>query len=240
MLENNLTEIKHRIAASASRANRSPEDIKLVAVSKRIPAEKIIKAIDSGHLVFGENYVQEALEKIPYIKTPVRHETVFHFIGKLQSNKAKKAAELFDVIETVDSINLGLALEKHSANLNKSLEAYIQVNVSREKQKSGVQPEDCEKILRELSHCQFLRITGLMTMPPYSPDPEDVRPFFRQLRNLSDDLTAKGLLGRHGPVELSMGMSGDFEVAIEEGATVVRIGTAIFGARDQKLCNNSL
>ena len=233
MLEKNIAKIKHRIAAAASRANRSPESIKLVAVSKHIPAEKIIKAIGSGHYVFGENYVQEALEKIPYIRTPEMHEIVFHFIGKLQSNKAKKAAELFDVIETVDSIKLGLALEKHCANINKSLEAYIQVNVAGEIQKSGVHPENCEKILRELAQCQFLSITGLMTMPPYSPEPEDVRPFFSQLRNLSEELTAKGLLGRHGPTELSMGMSGDFEVAIEEGATVVRIGTAIFGTRDQ-------
>jgi pyridoxal phosphate enzyme (YggS family) len=232
MLLENLTEIRHRIATAASRANRSSADIKLVAVSKRISSERIIKAIELGHSVFGENYVQEAFEKIPYIQTlQTEHKISFHFIGKLQSNKAKKAAELFDVIETIDTIKLGLTLEKHCASLNKSLEAYVQVNIAAEKQKSGIQPEDCENFLRRLTQCQFLRIMGLMTMPPYSPDPEDVRPFFKQLRQLSEELTAKGLLGQHGPVELSMGMSGDFEVAIEEGATVVRIGTAIFGAR---------
>ncbi len=232
MLLENLTEIKHRIATAASRADRSHTDIKLVAVSKRIPPDRIIKAIELGHFVFGENYVQEAIDKIPYIQTRrTGHKISFHFIGKLQSNKAKKAAELFNVIETIDSSKLAMTLEKHCAILNKPLAVYIQVNIAREKQKSGVMAENCEKLLRGLTQCQFLRIMGLMTMPPYSPDPEDVRPFFKQLRQLSEKLTAKGLLGRHGPVELSMGMSGDFEVAIEEGATVVRIGTAIFGAR---------
>jgi pyridoxal phosphate enzyme (YggS family) len=231
MLLENLKEIKHRIARAASHASRSPADIKLVAVSKRIPAERILTAIDIGHSVFGENYVQEAVEKIPYIQNLARRKVVFHFIGKLQSNKTKKAAELFDVIETVDSIKLGLALEKQCAALNKSLEAFVQVNIGAEKQKSGVRSEDCEKILRGLTQCQFLRVTGLMTMPPYCADPENARPFFKHLRQLSEALTAKGLLGQHAPVELSMGMSGDFEVAIEEGATVVRIGTALFGAR---------
>jgi len=231
MLRENFTEIEQRIAAAASSTNRSLADIKLVAVSKNVPPEKILKAVAFGHSVFGENYVQEALEKIPYIKKQAVQKTVFHFIGKLQSNKAKKAAELFDVIETVDSIKLGQALEKHCTKLNRSLEAYVQVNIGAEKQKSGIQPEDCENILRGLSSCQFLRITGLMTMPPFFPDPENVRPFYKQLRQLSEQLKTKGLLGRHGPVELSMGMSGDFEVAIEEGATVVRIGTALFGTR---------
>jgi pyridoxal phosphate enzyme (YggS family) len=233
MLEKNLANIKHRIKKIATRVNRSSDDIKLVAVSKRISSEKVIKAIDLGQLVFGENYVQEANDKIPLIKATARQDILFHFIGKLQSNKAKKAAELFDVIETIDSIKLGLTLDKQCANLNKSLTAYIQVNIAREKQKSGVQPEECEKILYDLAKCNFLRITGLMTMPPFFADPEEVRPFFKQLRQLSEELTAKGLLGHHGPVELSMGMSGDFEVAIEEGATVVRVGTAIFGTRDQ-------
>jgi len=231
MILENLTNIKHRIARAASRVNRSPANIKLVAVSKRIPSERILAAIDIGHSVFGENYVQEAVEKIPYIQNLASRKVVFHFIGNLQSNKAKKSAELFDVIETVDNIKLGLALEKHCAALNKTLEAYVQVNIGAEKQKSGVRPEDCEKLLHGLTQCQFLRITGLMTMPPYCTDPENTRPFFKRLRQLSEALTAKGLLGQHGPVELSMGMSGDFEVAIEEGATVVRIGTALFGAR---------
>ena len=232
MLLENLTDIKQRIAAAASRANRSAADITMVAVTKQVPLARILEALDSGHSVFGENYVQEAVEKIPAVKKyPAGREAVFHFIGKLQSNKAKKAAELFDVIETVDSIKLGLALEKHCAALGKTLDAYVQVNIGAEKQKSGVRPEDCGPLLSGLRPCRFLSITGLMTMPPYFPEPEDVRPFYKHLRQLAEQLRADGLLGRHGPVQLSMGMSGDFEVAIEEGATVVRIGTALFGAR---------
>lgn len=231
MLLENLTGIKHRIAAAAARANRPAAGIKLVAVSKRIPPERILQAIDIGHFVFGENYVQEALEKIPYVKTRTRQSVVFHFIGKLQSNKAQKAVELFDIIETVDSIKLGLILEKHCTAVNRTLDAYVQVNVGAEKQKSGIRPQDCEGLLRGLAQCKFLRIMGLMTMPPFCTDPDDVRPYFKHLRQLSEELTAKGLLGRHGPVELSMGISGDFEVAIEEGSTVIRLGTALFGAR---------
>jgi len=232
MLPDNLEEIKKRIAAAAIHANRSPDTIKLVAVSKRIPPERIIAAMACGHFIFGENYIQEALGKIPSLNAlQSGDKATFHFIGKLQTNKAKKAAELFDVIETIDSSKLAHTLEKYCAALSKKLTAYVQVNIAGETQKSGVLPEDCEELLNDISHCQHLRITGLMTMPPYFPDPEKVRPFFSQLRQLSESLTAKGLLGVHGPVELSMGMSGDFEVAIDEGATVVRIGTAIFGAR---------
>ena len=232
MIQNNLTAINNRIATAALRVNRSPADITLVAVSKRIPDEKIMQAIDYGHYTFGENYVQEALDKIHSItKKQIRNKISFHFIGKLQSNKAGKAAELFDVIETIDSVKLARALEKHLSILNKTLTAYLQVNIGREKQKSGIMPEDCEQLLQELSQFKHLNIVGLMTMPPYFDDPEDVRPYFRQLRQLSEKLTANGLLGQHASVELSMGMSGDFEVAIEEGATVVRVGTAIFGSR---------
>ena len=229
-----MTTIINRINAAALRVNRSPAEIKLVAVSKRIPSEKALRAIECGHYTFGENYVQEAQEKIPHIrKNKENKEIAFHFIGKLQSNKAKKAAELFDVIETIDSVKLARTLEKHLSSSNKTLSAYLQVNIGKEEQKSGVMPEDCEQILQELSQFQHLKITGLMTMPPYFPDPEDARPYFKKLRQLSKKMEAKGLLGQSGPIELSMGMSGDFEVAIEEGATVVRIGTAIFGARDQ-------
>ena len=171
MLLDNLTEIKGRIAAAASRANRSSDVIKLVAVSKLVPVERIIEALDLGHSIFGENYIQEALEKIPCINNLVKQKAVFHFIGKLQSNKAKKAAELFDVIETIDSIKLGLLLEKHCAGLNKKMTAYVQVNVGGEGQKSGIAPQECEKIIQGLNHCKFLNIVGLMTMPPYFADP---------------------------------------------------------------------
>ena len=234
MLHDNLTKIINRINAAALRVKREPADIKLVAVSKRIPSEKVLRTIEFGHYTFGENYVQEALEKIPLIrKNTKENEILFHFIGKLQSNKARKAAELFDVIETIDSIKLARTLEKHLASTNKTLSAYLQVNIGKEEKKSGVMPEDCEQTLQELSQLQHLKIVGLMTMPPYFSNPEDVRPYFRKMKKLSEKLTAKKLLGLHTSVELSMGMSGDFEVAIEEGATVVRIGTAIFGTRER-------
>ena len=234
MIQENLKEINNRISAAALRANRAPDKIKLVAVSKRIPSDNILKAIECNQYTFGENYVQEAQDKIPSIKKKyLKDEISFHFIGKLQSNKARKAAEIFDVIETVDSLKLARTLEKHLATLNKNLAAYLQVNIGKEKQKSGVMPENCEQLLQELSQFQHLKIVGLMTMPPYFTDPEKVRPYFRQLRQLSEKLAAKSLIGQFGPVELSMGMSGDFEIAIEEGATVIRIGTAIFGSRER-------
>jgi pyridoxal phosphate enzyme (YggS family) len=231
MLLENLSEIKNRIAEAATRANRQDAEIKFVAVSKRVSAGMMLQALDLGQHIFGENYVQEALEKIPHIQQTAKHKAVFHFIGKLQRNKAKKAAELFDVIETVDSIKLGISLDKHCRTLNKTMEAYIQVNLGGEVQKSGVRPEDCQELILGLKDCLFLKITGLMTMPPLFTDPENVRPYFRELRKLSENLTQKGLLGSQAPVALSMGMSGDFEVAVEEGATVVRIGTALFGER---------
>jgi pyridoxal phosphate enzyme (YggS family) len=232
MIENNLKSIKDRIIAAATRVNRAPDEIKIVAVSKLIPEEKILEAVKCGHFTFGENYIQEALEKIPAIRTSkIADEISFHFIGKLQSNKAKKAAELFDVIETVDSVKLANTLENHLSIQNKTVSAYVQVNVGREKQKSGILPEDCQRLLQEISHLQHLKIVGLMTMPPYFDNPEKTRPYFIKLRKLSEELTGLGLLGKDSPTELSMGMSGDFEAAIEEGATVIRIGTAIFGQR---------
>ena len=233
MIQDNLTAIINRIAIAARRANRSPADIKLVAVSKRIPTEKIMEAIKHGHYTFGENYVQEALEKMPFVRENQSENKIsFHFIGKLQSNKARKAAELFDVIETINSVKLARTLEKHLVPLNKTLTAYLQVNIGREKQNSGIMPEDCEQLLREILQFQHIKIVGLMTMPPFCTDPEEVRPYFRKLRQLSEKLKEKNLLGKHAAIELSMGMSGDFEVAIEEGATIVRIGTAIFGSRE--------
>lgn len=232
MIAENLTAINERIAKAALRVDRSPSDIKLVAVSKRIPYEKVLQAAEFGQETFGENYVQEAKVKIPLIrqKRPPG-KTEFHLIGRLQSNKAKKAAELFDVIETVDRVKLAKILERHLESLNKTMAGYLQINIGREKQKAGAMPENCQRILQEISELQYLKIVGLMTMPPFFSDPEKVRTYFREMRQLTDSMTAKGLLGRHGPVQLSMGMSDDFEAAIEEGATVVRIGTAIFGDR---------
>ena len=232
MICNSLASIQERIANAARRSNRSPDEIKLVAVSKRFSKEKIAEAIGCGQFIFGENYIQESSEKIPYILHKWSDCNIsWHFIGKLQSNKARKAAELFDVIETVDSIKLAKNLEKYLAVLDKMLTAYVQINIGREEQKSGIMPDECENFLRQLSGLQHLQIKGLMAMPPYFADPEKTRPFFIEMRKLAEHLVSSKLIGHKGPVELSMGMSGDFEVAIEEGATVVRLGTALFGPR---------
>jgi pyridoxal phosphate enzyme (YggS family) len=232
MLCENLQNIRQRIVKAAGQAGRSAEEIKLVAVSKRFSKEKISEAIGCGQRIFGENYIQESVEKIPYITD--KHsdcDISWHFIGKLQSNKAKRAVELFDVIETIDSLKLAITIEKHLDVLDKTLTGYVQVNIGREKQKSGVQPEKCASLLQQLAELKHLQIKGLMAMPPFFTDPEKSRPYFKEMRNLAEELVSRELLGHNGPVELSMGMSGDFDVAVEEGATVIRLGTALFGHR---------
>ncbi|MCK5437551.1 MAG: YggS family pyridoxal phosphate-dependent enzyme [Desulfobulbaceae bacterium] len=226
-IKENIQHVRERIRAAAIRAGREPDLIRLVAVSKRKPVELIRDAVDCGQLVFGENYLQESKEKI----LTLGRDLTWHFIGHLQSNKARAAAELFQVIETVDRLKLANGLEKHLAALNRTMDVLVQVNVGRESQKGGVLPEDAEKLIREISLCSHLKVKGLMAMPPFFADSENARPFFQEMRQLGEDLTTKGLIGRHGPLELSMGMTGDFEVAIEEGATSVRIGTALFGPR---------
>ncbi len=227
-IQSNISRILERIASAAERSGRDSQDVRLVAVSKRKPIELIESAMACGQIIFGENYLQEAQEKIQHIGAGPQ----WHFIGHVQSNKAKAAAELFDCIETLDRLKLAKALEKHLVALNKTMDVLIQVNVGREEQKSGVLPEDAEALLKELSAFEHIKVQGLMTMPPYALDAEQTRPYFRALKSLADELTLKGLLGHDGPAELSMGMSGDFEVAIEEGATLVRVGTALFGARE--------
>ena len=228
-IKENLTRIRERMAAAARRAGRDPESIRLVAVSKRVPLERIREAVACGQTLFGENYLQEARAKMEQLEAGLQ----WHFIGHLQSNKAKEAADSFGMIETVDRLKLGRALEKRAAAIGRSLAVLVQVNVGREPQKAGILPEEAENLLRGLAEFEHLAVRGLMTMPPFFDAPETVRPYFRQLRRLSEDLAEKGLLGQHGPLELSMGMSGDFEVAIEEGATLVRVGTALFGSRTQ-------
>lgn len=223
----NLEKIRARITTAARRAGRDPQSIRLVAVSKRKPLEMIREAFGAGQVLFGENYLQEAQEKIEQFGPG----PAWHFIGHLQSNKAKAAAELFACVETVDRLKLGRALEKRLAELGRKMSVLVQVNVGREPQKAGVLPEDAAQLCRDLQQLPHLELKGLMTMPPYSDNPEDTRPYFRQLRVLAEQITELGILGQSGPVELSMGMSGDFEVAIEEGATLVRVGTALFGER---------
>lgn len=228
VIASNLTVLRDRMAAAALRSGRAPENIRLIAVSKRQPAALMLEAVRHGQTVFGENFLQEAREKKDILKDSV----TIHFIGHLQTNKARMAADTCSMVETVDRLKLALTMDGHLARQQRHLDILVQVNVGGEDQKSGVRPENAAELLRRIrQECPQLRVKGLMTMPPYCPDPEDVRPYFQRLRQLAEDFTANNLLGEYGPVQLSMGMSHDFEVAIEEGATMVRIGSALFGPR---------
>ena len=219
----NLEEVRRCIAAAAHRARRDPAQVRLVAVSKTVPVELIKEAVVAGQRLFGENYLQEAQGKI----AALGEAATWHFIGHLQSNKAKGAVGLFDLIHGVDRLKLAVALEAAAAQIGKVQDLLIQVNLAGEASKSGAAPAAVPGLLREISRLPHLRVMGLMTMPPFL-DPEAVRPYFRALRELRDHLQDSSGL----PLpELSMGMSGDYEVAVEEGATLVRVGTAIFGSR---------
>lgn len=231
-IRENINLLRQKISAAASRVGRQPDSVRLLAVSKKFGPEMILAAAQAGLLYFGENFVQEAAVKLGDSRLRALDPAPqFHFIGHLQSNKTKLASELFDVIQTVDRLKLARALDTQLRKSDRIMPILIQVNVAGERQKSGVAPADCEQLLSAIRELPHLSARGLMTMPPYSDDPEESRPCFRQLRLLAEDLTQKGLLGINGPVELSMGMSGDFEVAVEEGATIIRVGTAIFGSR---------
>ena len=223
-------EVRARIVAAALKSNRKPEEITLVAVSKTHPAEIVSAAISAGATDLGENRVQEAESKIPEVG---RHAARWHLIGHLQSNKARRAVELFDVIHSLNSVALVQRLERMCIELGrKELPVLIQVDLGREATKSGVDEVEVPQIVEMLKQCERLRLTGLMTLPPYFDEAEQVRPFFRKLRELRDDLGSQGVFG-DGRGELSMGMTHDYEIAIEEGATIVRVGTAIFGAREK-------
>ena len=226
--EVNLQGVQDRIARAAERVGRDPDEIKLVAVSKTHSVNTIQGAITAGLTVFGENKVQEAETKIADLG---RDSAEWRLIGHLQSNKARKAVQLFDVIETRDSVDLAIRLERMwSEDGRAELPVLIEVGLAGEAAKSGLPEDELPELVRVLKHCVCLRLDGLMILPPYSDDPEGSRPYFQRLRKLRDELQKEGAFGS-GTGELSMGMSHDFEIAIEEGATVVRIGTAIFGNR---------
>ena len=227
-LRQRLGRVREQITEAAVRANRRPDDVKLVAVSKTYPAETIQQAIAGGVTDLGENRVQEAEAKIPLVG---RKAARWHLIGHLQSNKARRAVELFDVIHSLDSVALARRLDRVCAEVNREvLPVLIQVDLGQEATKSGVPKAEIPDIIEAITRSQILRLTGLMTLPPYFEDPEQARPFFRRLRELRDELRAQGAFGDQTG-ELSMGMTHDYRVAIEEGATIVRIGTAIFGTR---------
>ncbi len=226
----NLSAIHERIVRAAQRVGRNADDIALMAVSKTQPAAKIIDAYEAGHRLFGENRVQEFSEKVGALAS--LRDAPFHMIGHLQSNKAPKAAELFSAIDSLDSAKLAERLNAAANNLGKTLDVLIEINVGGEEAKSGLAANSpqLEEIFARAPTWTHLHIRGLMTVPPFTEDPEGARPYFRQLRELRDRIAARNLPGL-GLGVLSMGMSHDFEVAIEEGSTCVRIGTAIFGDR---------
>lgn len=219
--------VRKRVRKAAMETGRDPSEIRIVAVSKTVPADRIKPAIVEGVTILGENYIQEAREKIPSLS---HLSTSWHFIGHLQSNKAKYAVRLFDLIHSVDSLKLAEEIDHQAKRIEKIQDILIQVNVSNEESKSGITLEGASALVRDISRLDNVRIRGLMTMPPFFNEPEKVRPFFRALRKLSTDLTKQNISNVEMS-ELSMGMSGDFETAIAEGATLVRVGTAIFGAR---------
>ncbi len=228
-----LAGINQRIAAACARAGRSADEITLIAVSKTVPPDRIRAAIAAGVRVLGENRIQEAADKIPALKAVAEspHAKVeWHLIGHLQSNKARRAVELFDVVQSVDSYDLAVRLNRLAAELNRRLPVLIQVNIGDEDSKSGVDAAAVLPLCEQLSRLEQLELSGLMTVPPDLDDLAAVRPFFRRLRELRDAAHRVGFVSEKFG-DLSMGMSHDFEVAIEEGATLIRIGTAIFGAR---------
>ncbi|HMT07442.1 MAG TPA: YggS family pyridoxal phosphate-dependent enzyme [Pyrinomonadaceae bacterium] len=222
VLNDRIASIREQIARAAERSGRDPSDIRLVAVSKTHPASTLREAIGFGLNIFGENKVQEAESKIVELG---RDAAEWHLIGHLQSNKARKAVQLFDVIQSVDSLELAQRLERICGEEGRTeLRVLIQVDLSGEATKSGTDVAKLDELVLFISSCKHLRLQGFMLLPPYSDDPEKTRQYFRKLRDIRDQLLPGG--------ELSMGMSHDFEVAIEEGATVVRVGTALFGDRN--------
>ncbi len=224
-IQNGLAQVKHRIARAALGCGRDPESVQLVTVSKTQPVALVRAAISAGAGIIGENYIQEARDKFnALIDQPAR----WHFIGHLQSNKAKYAVRIFELIHSVDSVKLAAEIDKQAQKTGKVQNILVQVNISREPTKSGIEQDQAMDLISAIAQNKNLSIQGLMTMPPFFDAPERARPFFAALRLLRDRVEQT----LHLPMkDLSMGMTGDFEVAIEEGATLVRIGTAIFGER---------
>ena len=224
----NIQSIRDRMAAAAASCNRSLDEIMLLAISKTFPIEAISQAAEAGQLQFGENRVQEAESKILHFRQMPKLE--WHLVGHLQSNKAKRAAELFDVIHSIDSLKLAARLSQASLEIGKQLSVLLQVDLGGEETKFGADPGKIREIVEAISSLEGIRLNGLMTIPPFFEDSNQARPFYAKLRELRDMFESEqpGCLGQK---HLSMGMSHDFEAAIQEGATILRIGTAIFGIR---------
>ena len=222
--------VKTRIEAAAGRCGRNPAEVKLIAISKTHPASLIRSLIELGATDLGENRVQEAEDKIPQVG---QQDVRWHLVGHLQANKARRALVLFDVIHSLDSIELAQRLDRLCVEAGRqSVPVLIQVDLGHEETKSGIDEQELPQLANAVRQLERLELIGLMTLPPFFDDPEQARPYFRRLRQLRDTLAAGDIFGANRG-ELSMGMTHDFEVAIEEGATMVRIGTAIFGEREQ-------
>ena len=226
-MKHRLDQVMERIQQASQACGRDAKSVRLVAVSKTVAPAAVRAALEAGVTILGENYVQEAREKF---KALVQYPVSWHFIGHLQSNKAKYAVRLFDLIHSVDSLKLARELDKQAAKVGKIQQILVQVNISGEDTKSGISADETMDLISAISQMSNLSVQGLMTMPPFFYQPEKVRPFFAALRKLRDEIESCHLSNVFLP-ELSMGMTGDFEVAIQEGATLVRVGTAIFGER---------
>jgi PLP dependent protein len=220
----NLDSIQQRIHAACERAGREPSSVTLLGVTKGQPPEAVNEAAQLGLVFFGENKIQEAKAKIPLCPGKLR----WHFIGHLQTNKCRDAVDLFGMIQSVDSLHLAQEISKRAEQASKTMPILLEVNLAGEASKFGYRPDKLEAELNQINALPRMEVHGLMTVPPWSPNAESVRPMFRRLRELKE--RAEQVIGAPLP-QLSMGMSGDFEVAIEEGATIVRVGTALFGAR---------
>lgn len=231
----NLAKVRERIAAAARRCNRDPREIRLLGVTKTVSSERVERAIRAGLRAIGENRVQEAAAKLPRLS---RAGVEAHLIGRLQSNKARRAVELFDVIQTMESVALAARLDRIAGELGRQIEVLVEVNLGGESSKAGAPAGQLPGLIAACAALPNLRVTGLMAIPPHHDDAERSRPYFRRLRELLDEYNrAAGEDARL--TELSMGMSHDFEIAIEEGATIVRIGTAIFGERPAPLAEGA-
>ena len=228
MLIENVSAILRRMNHAALSAGRSPDGVKLIAVTKTVAIEKMKEALDIGLRIFGENRVQEVQKKVPVLKSENSDSVIeWHLIGHLQKNKAKYAVRLFDLIHTVDSVELAEEINTQAEKIDKIQKVLVQVKLSIEETKHGASEEELIPLLKKVQGMSNIQLEGLMTIPPFWEDPEKTRPYFRHLRELLDKAENAGCI----LTELSMGMSNDFEVAIEEGATMVRIGTALFGER---------
>ncbi len=227
-ISDNLRTVTDRITSAARRSGRDPAAVKLVVVTKTVDIEKIREAAAAGAMILGENRVQEAKEKIEKLG-PIAS---WHLIGHLQTNKAKYAVKLFDLIHSVDNVELAKEVDRQAARIGKVQDVLIEVSIAGEEQKAGVTIDETAALIRDAAKLGNISIKGLMTIPPFLDSPEAVRPYFRKLRELAASIARENIPGV-SMQELSMGMSGDFEAAIEEGATMVRVGTAIFGERNR-------